>query len=170
MAKRVGPLVPAGFMPALLIGQQRSPASGLAAQFVGTWRLVAYEQRRSSGEVVYPRGRNPQGVIIYDANGRMAVQIMNTDRGRAASNPLSDTEAQAAYRSYTAYYGTYTIDEAARTVTHHVEGSLNPNTVGSKLTRSFELSGDRITLTPPPTTVGGEQRVTRLTWERVRQP
>ena len=46
-------------------------------QFIGTWRLVSLEIRGPDGEVMYPMGQNPRGVLMYDANGEMAVQLMN---------------------------------------------------------------------------------------------
>ena len=67
-------------------------------------------------------------------------------------------------RGYTAYFGTYTIDEKASTVTHHRLGMLDAGEVD--FVRKFELApgGNRITLTP----VGGRGTPTHLTWERVR--
>ena len=42
-------------------------------------------------------------------------------------------ERAAAFGTYIAYFGAYTIDVDKRTVTHHVEGAMNPNMVGSDL-------------------------------------
>ena len=46
-------------------------------------------------------------------------------------------------------------------MTHHVEGGLSPNMVGSDLKRSYEFSGNRLILKPV-----GQTGV--LTWERVQ--
>ncbi len=52
-------------------------------------------------------------------------------------------------RRHLSYYGTYTVDEAAQTVTHHVEGSSNVRMVGTDQVRSFVFEGnDRIVLSP----------------------
>ena len=62
---------------------------------------------------------------------------------------LNETEAiLRVSRTFFAYYGTYSVDPAARTVTHHVQGSLRPSWVGTDQLRSFELlDNDRMALT-----------------------
>jgi hypothetical protein len=51
-------------------------------------------------------------------------------------------------RAYDAYFGTYSVDEKATppTVTHHMEGSLNPEAVGHDAVRDLLISGDKLTL------------------------
>ena len=49
-------------------------------QFIGTWRLISSEFRRSNGEVTYPMGINVAGMLMYDADGNMSAQIMRVDR------------------------------------------------------------------------------------------
>jgi hypothetical protein len=140
-------------------GQSKSQAE-LRKPFVGSWRLVSIE----GGNNPTTRGGKPTGIIIYDAHGNMAVQIQ-PDRPRAtySGTPTAEQLADRA-RGYTAYFGTYTIDEKAGTVTHHRQGALDAGEVD--FVRKFELTnaGNRITLTP----VGGTGKPTHLTWERVR--
>src|SRR5919112_6798637 len=50
------------------------PVPGL----VGSWKIVSYEDRDASGVVVYPYGKAPAGLMIYDSTGHMAVQLMKT--------------------------------------------------------------------------------------------
>lgn len=38
-------------------------------EFVGTWKLVSFEMRRSDGQIVYPFTRNIVGVLNYDSRG-----------------------------------------------------------------------------------------------------
>ena len=131
-------------------------------RLVGTWKLVSFEDRRPTGEVTHPHGRDPLGVIMYDNAGRMAAQIMN--RGRpdfADRRQPTPEEKKTAYDTYIAYFGSYSVNESEGTVTHHVEGGLNPNAVRSDLKRSFEFSGNRLILKPV-----GQTSV--LTWERVK--
>lgn len=142
------------------MGQSRFESEG-ANRVVGMWRLVSIVQ---DGEQAPNRGPRPTGLIVYDASGQMSVQIM-PDRIRpkfAAADPTPE-EAKEALRGYTAYFGTYTVDGRARTVTHHRQGSVNPGNVGGDLVRRFEfVPGDRIILTPL------ENPTRRLTWERVK--
>jgi hypothetical protein len=140
-------------------GQGKSQAE-LRQPFVGSWRLVSIE----GGNNPTTRGSNPTGVIMYDAHGNMAVQIQ-PDRQRPTYTGTPSLEQMAErMRGYTAYFGTYSIDEKAGTVTHHRQGMLDAGAVD--FVRKFELEpgGNRITLTP----VGSTGRPTHLTWERVR--
>jgi hypothetical protein len=149
-----------------------NPKSGIAEQIIGRWKLVSIEDQTPNS----PRGElNPTGYIVYDATGRVAVQITRrSDRKKFASEDIAQAtteEKAAAFGSYAAYYGAYTINEAAGTITHHVEGSLNPNEVGRALVRYFKLSGNRITLTPIETNEGRPSNsppIRSLTWERVQ--
>ena len=149
-----------------------SAKSGIARQFVGTWKMVSVEERRPNGEVVEPRyGARPIGYIMYDATGHVAVQIMKPGRPRFASNDAeqaTQAEAKSAFEGYGAYFGTYEVNEAEGYVVHHVEGSVFPNYVGTDQKRFFELSGDQLVLKPPTRQVGGEQHTTRVNWQRVK--
>ena len=140
-------------------GQGKSQAE-LRKPFIGSWRLVSIE----GGNNPTNRGSKPTGIIIYDAHGNMAAQIQ-PDRQRPTYTGTPSVEQMAErMRGYTAYFGTYTIDEKAGTVTHHRQGMLDAGAVD--FVRKFELEpgGNRITLTP----VGSTGRPTHLTWERVR--
>jgi hypothetical protein len=142
----------------------------IASEFVGTWRLASYSAVTSSGETIYPMGPNVRGRIIYDAGGRMAVQLGNADRSAfAAGDPgaASAAEVRTAFDGYLAYFGAYTVDAGRGTVVHHLEMSLNPNWIGVDQVRYFDLHGDWLTLKTPPMVMGGVERVATLVWERL---
>lgn len=148
---------------AIALGFGFSPPTGTgedSKRFVGTWRLVSIE---STGGVPY--GANPIGLIYYDALGNMAVQIM-PDRERPKwkqGEPPTPDQAKEAITGYVAYFGTYTVDENARTVSHHRKGTINAAGVGVDLVRKYEFApGDRLILTPV------DNPATHLTWEQVR--
>ena len=100
-----------------------------------------------------PLGADPLGQLTYDGDGRMAVQFGRRGRAPFASAEMrggTAEEMKAAFHGYVAYFGTYTVDEAAGTVTHAVEGSLFPNWEGQEQVRRYRLEGNRLTLTTPP--------------------
>jgi hypothetical protein len=134
-----------------------------ATRFIGTWRLVAITGQDVATEPI--RGALPTGMIHYDATGHMAVQIV-PDRRRPPFSGVYPTpeEALAAVIGYTAYFGTYRIDERARTVTHHREGNINPGGLGDFVRRYEFLADDRLALRP----VESENPIGRLVWERVK--
>ncbi len=147
----------------------KSSTASLKGRFVGTWKLVNIEQRNAKGDVIPPAASaasgnpNRTGYIIYDPAGYVAVSIMPIGRKKNAGPQATDEEAKAAIAGYAAYFGTFTINEAEGSVTHHLQGSLNPGMAADQK-RFFELSGNRLTLKPPAAANGNQ---TRLTWERI---
>jgi len=139
-------------------------------QFTGAWKLVSSEFRRSDGQVIYPLGSDAAGMLIYDSSGHMSAQLMRRDRPNFASDDrllATPSETEAAFKGFTSEFGTYEVNEEEATVTHHIEGHLFPNLVGSDQIRFFTLSGNRLTLSTPPLLMGGQQMTGVLVWERV---
>ena len=93
-------------------------------------------------------GEKPSGRLVYDASGAMMLQMMRTGRKSAIATPsaLRDKTNPRVILGYDSYFGRYTVDETAGTVTHHVEGSLFPEDLGSDWVRPFTLEGDTLTL------------------------
>jgi hypothetical protein len=156
------------FPPAAAQGttaNRAAPSGALMNRFVGTWKLVGVEQRNAKGEVVPPAAasQNRTGYIIYAPSGHMAVSLMPVGRKKIAGPQMTDEEALATMTGYTAYFGTFSINEKEQFVTHHLQGSLNPG-MGTDQRRFFEMSGNRLTLKPPP---GDNGNQSRLTWERI---
>jgi hypothetical protein len=114
--------------------------------FVGTWRLVSID----SGEArIF--GDSPVGILMYDAAGNVAVQIMRNPRPEFANYVTSfplPKDVQLAYRSYYAYYGRYTIDAAKGIITHHLQGSLRPGDVGKDFIRAYTFGEKSLSLRP----------------------
>jgi hypothetical protein len=142
-------------------------------KLVGTWTLVAIDERSAQGERVTPLdyGDQPIGLLIYDTTGHMSVHAMRRGRPRLPSEDVHLAPldlAKAAFVGYGAYFGTYSVDEQAGLVVHHVEGSLIPNWEGGDQRRRFTVIGDKLVLEPPELQARGEKRTRRLTWERVR--
>ena len=59
-----------------------SPTKALREQFIGTWKLVSIESEESR-----LFGDRPVGILIYDADGNVAVQIMRNPRPSLAARP-----------------------------------------------------------------------------------
>ena len=133
-------------------------APDAANRFVGTWRLVSV----TGGPLQQYRGEKPTGLIHYDNSGHMAVQIMPDRPRRTYSDPVIPTAAEArdALLGYTAYFGTYVVDEKERTVTHMREGNINPGALGRFVRRYEFLSKDKLVLRPIEIDAG-------LVWERI---
>jgi len=141
-----------------------------APSLLGTWRLVSFEARDANGQLQFPLGKQVFGQLFYDAAGNMSAHVMRNDRALfAANDPGLGTEAEvrAAFDGHTSYFGTYTIDAASKTVTHHVRGASYPNWIGHDQVRQFKFEGSRLFLSSPPIVSGGESLNYVLTWELV---
>ena len=135
---------------------------------VGAWRLISWENQTADGQVTYPMGTDPNGYVLYAADGRFSIIISRRGRARfAAGDLLSGTaeEKAQAMEGFVAYAGRYSFH--GDRVIHHVELSLFPNWVGSDQERWVELAEDRLTLSASPLLLAGKLQVPRLVWERV---
>jgi len=147
----------------LCSGVARPSASTLSARLVGTWRVIQHQERKSPQEDWKDDyGPHPAGYLMYDAAGRMAVQIARVPRPpfTAKDGEPTPAAARAAIDGYVAYFGTFRVDERTGVVTHHVESSLWPDYVGTDQHRPAVLQGDRLTLS--------DGKTWRVVWERVR--
>ncbi len=141
-----------------------------AEKLIGAWKLVLARYESADGKVNEIYGANPNGLLMYNPNGQMSIQIFRADRPQFAKNDrLGGTpqETKNAFDGMLAYFGTYTTDEQNQTVTHHLVGAWFPNWVGSDQTRRFELTQDRLVLRTPPLTIDGAQMNGQLIWERI---
>jgi len=151
---------------------QPSPRATAASRLIGTWSLVSYES--SDMESRQYRGPRPIGLLYYDRTGHMAVQISPDRQRRRFTGPQAGVftgpqptpaEALDAISGYAAYFGTYTVDEIAQTVTHKRVGNLNPGGTGDFVRRVEFPTEDRLVLVPEERT---DLRAVRLTWERLK--
>jgi len=143
-------------LTAFPLGAHAQTAS-LKDQLVGTWIYVSSTGKREDGsEVQRP---SLQGAVTYLADGRFHFITTRTDSPKYASNDPSrpsPEEAMAVASGSIAYTGTYTVDEASRTVHANIEVSTFSNLVGAPNQRRIVtfISGDELRFTNPRTPAG----------------
>ena len=119
--------------------------SDIKQRFHGGWRHVS---------------PTSDGMLYYDPSGAMIVQTAPRRARPRAGDAPTPADALAALDGYVAYFGSYSIDEQARTVTHHQKGTVQPG-AAADLVRAYEfVSPDRLILRP----VG---RTGEIVWERI---
>jgi hypothetical protein len=128
--------------------------------FVGTWLLVSQQNEYPDGRSLPARGEAPAGILMYDAAGNMAVQLMRTDDRAGAYTDLASLET--AMNGFHAYFGRYEIQPDRGVIVHHVRGSGFPGYMGTSQVRHYSFSGDHLTLRAE--SAGGVWRV--LVWQR----
>ena len=120
-----------------------------ANDLIGAWTLVSITLNQD-GKKTDMYGPSPQGQQIVDASGLYSLVIIRSDLPKfASSNREAGTpeENKAVVQGSIAFFGTYTVDEAAKTLTQHVDSSTFPNWNGTDRKLSFTLSGDELHLT-----------------------
>ncbi len=135
-------------------------ADSSAPSVVGSWRLDSWTIAADTPRCTDEEGDH-SGQIAYTADGHMSAQLGCSELSLDGIEALESSEAVALMRRrHFSYYGTYEVDEAAQTVTHHVLGSTAPTWVGTHRVRNFVFEGkDRIVLTPV-------ESESRLVWLR----
>lgn len=135
-------------------------------RLIGVWTLRTCVRTLADGREEYPFGERPVGRIEYDNEGRMFALLMRSGRKSTLAPGLeldvaSVEEMRDAVTGFVAYFGSYEVDDASQTVTHHVEASLVPSWVGTALKRRFHWDGTRLVLTRAVPGMTDE-----LVWER----
>jgi hypothetical protein len=102
--------------------RQRKP--GAREQIIGAWQLES-NVRKASGEVLLDPvlGQQPIGRLFYDASGHMMLQMMRQGARRPSvpPNPRGAASPRIVL-GYDAHFGTFSVNDADGTITHHVEG------------------------------------------------
>ena len=116
---------------------------------VSSWQLISYEDKDENNNVVFPYGKAPAGLFIYDATGHMSVQIMKTPPPDVVTDDwdrFTVQEKVALFDGYVAYFGRYEVDERRHVVTHLPEADLSRLYIGRREERHYKIEGDRLTL------------------------
>jgi hypothetical protein len=128
-----------------------------AKDLVGAWNTVSIVSEHD-GKKVALFGSNVKGIQIFDASGRFAIIAMRGDMPKVASNNRQTATAEEALqiqRGTIAYFGTWTANDADKTLIVNIEADTFPNFVGTTQKRRFEISGDQLTITNPTGASGG---------------
>lgn len=145
-------------------------AAPSSAGLTGAWTLLSAETFSKTGDPTPAFGYSANGLLIYDRSGLMSLQIAGERPGASLTGyQAMDADERVQFLdSYYAYFGSYSVDEAAKQVIHRVRASLRPTEAGATFRRQFLIEGDRLTLATPPETVGGETVTNRLVFVRAR--
>jgi hypothetical protein len=156
------------FLPiSTALAQQKS----LKEQLVGTWTLVSSVSKFPDGRTEDIFGPNPRGLLILDANGHFALISLRATLPKFSSNSRmtgTPEENKAIVQGSIVFYGTYTVNEADRTFTGHVEGSTFPNFDGVDQKRSIvSLTAEELKYTNPVVTFASGV-VIESAWKRAK--
>jgi Lipocalin-like domain len=146
------------------VGQQKS----VKEQIVGVWTLVSFDSFDGGGaKIPNMEGGNLKGQSVFADNGRMSVQMISEFSKLASNDRMKTTAAEekAVAHGILSYFGSYTVNEADKTVSLNIERSSFPNQVASSVKRVATFAGDELKLDNPGRLAGGR---TVTVWRRVK--
>lgn len=144
----------------------------LFERLLGVWTLVELtEVPLYSGGITYPMGKNPKGLIIYNQNGYMSAQIMNSERGNSHqehwTNAVPEEYTQES-TTYLAYSGPFSTDDEKQIVSHTMYISLFPNWTGQTQDRNVVFKDGFLHLESAKPFMSNSRLVThKLIWKRI---
>ena len=147
------------------------PIANLGTAILGIWKLKSREDIDATGQVhIDPfLGRDPLGILCFGPT-HFAAQFMKRDRSRQ-ENMLQRVEAEnntVGVDGYDAYFGTYSIDEIAGTLTTHLEGSISPANIGATYVRDARVVGNELFIQLETAAVDGTAITRTNTFFRIR--
>ena len=154
---------------AVLAGSAAAQQKTLKEQLVGTWTLVANDNVAPDGTKRQIFGPNPKGILMLDANGRFAQVSVNPSRPKfKGSTRLDGTpeENKAVVAGTVASFGTWSVNEADKTMVIRPDGNIYPNAEGIDQRRTVvSITGDEFKYVNPTSTAGGS---TEAVYRRVK--
>lgn len=141
-------------------------------EIIGSWKLLSYiEVSLESTNSYFPVGKTPDGILMFNPDGYMSVQISSNEQQHFESDDrteASDQEIRSRILSYIAFSGRYMVDNNAACVIYHIETSLFPNWVGAKQIRKLDFENDILyQKTLEPILSNGELVHAHMTWQRI---
>lgn len=151
-----------------LLGADMSYAQDNSSSVVGTWKLVSVETRMTDGRSYASFGENPEGYVIYSADGFMSVTMQYGNRPHFVSQNAREAsleEKASVSDTFSAYAGRYELLPGADTVIHHIDVSSNPNWNGVQQVRRYQIDADQLTLSNKQPIADS---ISYLIWKRVK--
>jgi len=125
-------------------------------RIIGTWRLRSTKAVDDDGGMLEPPlGPSPNGVVCFQADGRMYSVICDGRAELPAGEP----------RQFMSYAGNYTFDGS--TLSTRVDASSDASRIGGDQVRTVRFENGGMVLAPPRRLYAGVMQHQELFWERV---
>ena len=156
-------------LPGASVAQQKS----MKDQLVGTWMLLVTDYVKADGTHVPGFGPNPSGSVIFSPDGHYSLQIMRASLPKFASNNREKgtaDENKAVAGGIITHFGTYSVNEADKSLNFRIESSSFPNWSDTQQKRPVTaLTDDVLTYTTPNPSADPSTNVrSELVWRRAK--
>jgi hypothetical protein len=125
-------------LPSSVLAQEKT----LKQQIQGPWSLASCNNTNAKGEKTDYCANNPRGILILAGNGNYAVTIVAGGRKDANATGIAGN------------FGTWSVNEADKTLTRHFVGALDPSLEGKDFKVNISLNGEEMRITG---NVGGDR-------------
>ena len=146
-------------LPGASVAQQKS----MKDQLVGAWTLLLTDLVKADGTHVPAFGPNPTGIRHFQSGRALFLQIMRANLPKFASNNRdkgTPTRTRPSWRGMIAHFGTYSVNEADKSLNFRIESSSFPNWSGTQQKRPITaLTDDVLTYTTPNPSVAPSTNV-----------
>ena len=139
-------------LPTGVVAQQKS----LKEQIQGPWSQASCNSTTAKGEKTAYCANNSRGIMILAGNGNYA------------STTIASGRKDANAPGVTANFGTWSVNEADKTLTVHFVGALNPTIEGKDLKLSISLNGEELRTTGDLSTIGIQGSKVDTTYRRFK--
>ena len=152
--KTILDLLYAGFVSMVLALGLTSTAEAqqgtLKQQIIGTWTLVSvYDVLPDGKKSTEVWGDGVKGSVAYDGSGRFTYMIVSA--GRPKHTTITPLTARTPVGPMIGYFGTYSVNEADKSVTLSIERCTFPNWEGTDRKLLLSVKGDQMSQTLAPT-------------------
>jgi hypothetical protein len=147
-----------------------APTPHLAAAILGVWKLKSRVDVDDAGQIQIDPflGPDPLGILCFGPT-HFAAQFMKRDRSQQ-KNVLQQAPAAnntAGVHGYDAYFGSYSVDEIAGTLTTYLEASISPANIGATYVRDVRVVADELFIRLSTTALNGTAITRTNTFSRV---
>jgi Lipocalin-like domain len=123
------------------IAQQRT----LKESIIGSWSVVSFFNQYADGKKVNQFGTSMNGNLTFDNNGRYSQILIGEKQPAMKSDDPRRPDALII-----AYFGSYTVNEASKTITLKLERHSNSMRDGAELSWTVTTNGDALSLVGSP--------------------
>jgi hypothetical protein len=139
-------------LPSPARADQAPAPDSLAAKLVGTWSFVSAVNRRKDGSLFDRWGANPKGILMFDQGGRYSHIVVGSE------------SRVFGVKTYCAF-GSYTVDEIAKSIVTQIEGCSISRRSGSTQSRQILLlTADELKYT---NSIPASDFLAEVAWKRV---
>ena len=117
----------------------QNPGRSLSEQIIGTWVSTSIGDLYEDGHIVKSWDPDVKAAVNFDGKGHVILTIIG---GVLISPPPPMETPPVAKRPVVVGIGTYSVDDAASTVTYNFERSSEPNLEKVARTASMKLNGN----------------------------